>query len=76
MDREYASYNMQSRDFFKIHLNIASMSVAREWEFNTTGMCGSTPLECGAPEWSTIGAPGYLDPEVQSPKDIWTLVHS
>ena len=34
-----------------IHLIIIA-SIALEWELNsdTTGMCGSTPLECGAPE--------------------------
>ena len=29
-------------------ITTTSLIFAREWELNTTGMCDSTPLECGA----------------------------
>ena len=31
-------------------IRVIIANVAWEWELNTTGMCGSIPLECGAPE--------------------------
>ena len=33
-------------------MQVIIASVAREWELNTTGMCGSIPLEWG--KWTSL----------------------